>query len=360
MLAVATGTETKPVQDRPEVIDRYEAVGVRIMWPNRAVCHILRLLMETKQRASAFAAGSALVLSLSKFFVGMLSGSMAVVASGLDSLLDVFMSAMNFVAIRKADQPADHGHPYGHGKAESIAASVQALVIISTGIFIVYEAARKFLLKTAIHYSALDLGVMCLSLIFSLVISMVLGRVGRKAESNALLADALHYTSDLYSNSAAILAIILAYYTRMSFFDTLFAVLTGLIIIFSATKILKNGISGLMDTSIPLALEIEIASIIENMPFPCAGYHKLRTRSSGNRRYIDFHLLTCRKLSIDEAHGLAETIKGRIVERIPRTDATIHIEPCPYDCDLSEERCVVIKIWEKRTNNPSAHPSSAD
>jgi ferrous-iron efflux pump FieF len=307
--------------------------------------------MQSKQKASAFAAGSALVLSLGKFFVGMLSGSMTVVASGLDSLLDVFMSSMNFLAIRKADQPADQDHPYGHGKAESIAASLQALVIISTGIFIVYEAARRFLLKTAITYSALDLAVMCLSLTFSLVISIVLKRVGRKTESNALLADALHYTSDLYSNSAAILAIILAYYTRMAFFDTLFAVLTGLIIIVSATKILRDGISGLMDTSIPKAIEDEIESIIDDMPFPVAGHHKLRTRSSGNRKYIDFHLLTCRKLSIDEAHGLARTVEGRIAEQIPRIDTTIHIEPCPYECDLSKEHCVVIEIWEKKSSH---------
>lgn len=305
--------------------------------------------MEAKQKASAFAAASAFALSLSKFFVGMLSGSMAVVASGLDSLLDVFMSAMNFLAIRKADQPADQSHPYGHGKAESIAASVQALVIISTGVFIIYKAAQKFLLKVAIVYSLLDLAVMCLSLVFSLFISIVLKRVGRRTESSALLADALHYTSDLYSNSAAILAIMLTYCTRMEFFDILFAIVTGLIIIFSAVQILKGGISGLMDSSIPRALEDDIEFVIDGMPFPCAGYHKLRTRFSGNRKYIDFHLLTCRKLSIDEAHRLADTIEERIADRVARVDTTIHIEPCAYTCDLSEATCVVIKIREKKS-----------
>lgn len=308
--------------------------------------------MDSKQKASAFAAISAFVLSLSKFFVGMLSGSMAVVASGLDSLLDVFMSAMNFLAIRKADQPADQGHPYGHGKAESIAASLQALVIISTGIFIVYKAVHKFLLKETVLYSILDFGVMWLSLTFSLVISIVLKRVGQRTESHALLADALHYTSDLYSNSTAILAIVLVYYTNMVFFDILFAVMTGLVIIFSAAKILKDGVSGLMDTSIPRVLEDEIESIIEDMPFPCAGYHKLRTRFSGSRKYIDFHLLTCRKLNIDEAHGLAKTVEGRIAERVPRIDTTIHIEPCPHDCDLSVESCTIIKIREGRSSRP--------
>ncbi len=305
--------------------------------------------MDVKQKASAFAAASALLLSLSKFAVGALSGSMTVVASGLDSLLDVFMSAMNFLAIRKAAQPADGGHPYGHGKAESVAGSIQALVIISTGLFVIYRSVQEFVSNEAVLYSGLDLGVMCLSLAFSLVISLVLKRVGRRTESTALMADALHYTSDLYSNSAAILAIVLAYYTRLVFFDALFAVVTGMVIIFSAIKILRAGLSGLMDSSIPRPVEREIESIIDSMPFPCAGYHKLRTRFSGNKKYIDFHLLTCRRLHIDEAHLLAHAIESRIAERLRTVDTTIHLEPCSYTCELTELSCMVVQARKKKT-----------
>jgi ferrous-iron efflux pump FieF len=280
---------------------------------------------------------------------------MAVVSSGLDSLLDVFMSAMNFFAIKKAAAPADKGHPYGHGKAESIAGSLQALVIISTGAFIIYKAVGEFLEKSVIRYSRLDLGVMCLSLAFSFVISTVLRRVGRKTESNALKADALHYTSDLYSNSAAIIAIILTYYTGMAFFDIAFAVITGLIIIFSAVRILKEGISGLMDTSIPGAVEKEIEALIEEMPFPYAGYHKLRTRFSGNKKYIDFHLLACRKLHIDEAHRLAHEIEDRIRSKITTVDTVIHVEPCEHKCEMTEGTCWVIKA--RRQGRAEARPS---
>jgi ferrous-iron efflux pump FieF len=303
--------------------------------------------MDVKQKASGFAVVSALVLSVSKFLVGMTSGSMAVVSSGLDSLLDVFMSAMNFFAIKKAAEPADDTHPYGHGKAESIAASLQALVIISTGVFILYEAARKLVRQKELLYSPVDLGVMCVSLAFSFLISLVLRRVGQKTSSEALLADALHYTSDLYSNSAAILAIVLAFYTKMAFFDTAFAMVTGIIIVLSAIKILKRGISGLMDTSIPAPAEREIAAVIDEMPFPYAGYHKLRTRSSGDKKYVDFHLLICRKLSIDEAHQLADTVEARIAEKVATVDATIHLEPCTYDCQLNETTCLVIRMRKR-------------
>jgi ferrous-iron efflux pump FieF len=307
------------------------------------------MAMDVKQKASAFAILSALVLALSKFSAGLLSGSMAVVSSGLDSLLDVFMSGINFFAIRKAAEPADEGHPYGHGKAESIAGTIQALVIISTGGFIIYKSVVEFLEKAPIHYSGLDLGVMILSLIFSFVISTVLRRVGKKTESAALKADALHYTSDLYSNSAAIAAIVIAYFTKFLFFDTGFAIVTGIIIIVSAVKILREGISGLMDSRIPQCIEEEIQAIIEEMPFPSAGYHKLRTRYAGSRKYIDFHLLACRKLHIDEAHALAHQIENRIREKVSASDTVIHVEPCEHKCDMTEVSCWIIKSRPLKT-----------
>ncbi|MGD0658840.1 MAG: cation diffusion facilitator family transporter [Syntrophorhabdales bacterium] len=300
--------------------------------------------MEVKQKASAFAVCTSLALAVAKFAVGLVSGSMTVVSSGLDSLLDVFMSGMNLFAIRKAAQPADDDHQYGHGKAESIAGTIQAVVIVLTGAFIIYKAVKEFLDGERIAYSYWDLWVMCLSLVFSLVISSVLRRTGRRTESDALKADALHYTSDLYSNSAAIAAIVLAYYSGWTFFDHAFAVITGLIIAFSAVKILKGSVSGLMDRRIPPEIEREIKAIIEDMPFPYAGYHKLRTRFSGNKKYVDFHLLTCRKLRIDEAHELADEIEGRIAKKIASLDTVIHVEPCAFPCELTEGSCTVIRM----------------
>ena len=300
--------------------------------------------MDIKQKASLFAVASAFVLAASKFSAGLLSGSMAVVSSGLDSLLDVFMSAMNFWAIRKAAQPPDQSHPYGHGKAENLAAVFQSAVIIFTGSWIIYQAGQKYFLATAIHYSPLDLGVMILSLVFSFFISRVLGRVGRKTDSSALRADALQYTSDLYSNSAAILAILVTYYTGRMAFDLFFAAVVGLIILVSALRILKSGLLGLMDTRIPEPLERQILDILGQVSFPYAGYHKLRTRLSGNKKYLDFHLFICRKLNIHEAHEQTEKMEDTLTQQIPNTDVLIHTEPCPYPCELTDPTCSVKKI----------------
>jgi ferrous-iron efflux pump FieF len=253
----------------------------------------------------------------------------------------VFMSGMNFFAIRKAAQPADDSHPYGHGKAEDLAAVAQSAVIVFSGSFIIYKAIEAYLNSMVITYAPYDFLVMIVSLVFSFAVVFLLKRVGKQTDSNALLADALHYTSDIFSNSGAILAIALSYFTGKTYFDLIFAVITGCIIIFSAIKIAKNGISGIMDSSISDKMTKEITGIIQGMPFPAAGFHKLRTRYAGSNKYIDFHMLFCRKLHIDEAHELANMLENEISKKVQHVDAVIHIEPCDIDCDLTEATCTI-------------------
>lgn len=297
--------------------------------------------MDVKQKASLFAVLTALVLASSKFAVGFMSGSLAIISSGLDSLLDTFMSGMNFFAIRKAAQPADDSHQYGHGKVEDLAAVAQSLVIVFSGSFIIYKAVESYLNSVTITYSSFDFLVMIVSLALSFAVVLLLRRIGKQTDSNALLADALHYTSDLFSNSGAILAIALTFYTGKTFYDLVFAIIIGCIIIFSAIKIAKSGISGIMDSSISDKMTREIENIIQKMPFPAAGFHKLRTRYSGSTKYIDFHMLFCRKLHIDEAHELANNLEKEITKEVKHVDVVIHIEPCNNNCDLTEATCTI-------------------
>jgi len=248
---------------------------------------------------------------------------------------------MNFFAIREAAKPADYRHQYGHGKAENLAAMVQSLVIIFTGGAILYKAVDKFLHKEAIHYSGLDLGVMILSVIFSMMISTVLRKVGEKTGSSVLKADALHYSSDLYSNSAAIVAIILTFYTGITLFDLFFSAVVAAILIASAFRIFQDGFGGLMDASMPGNLEERLHEIVSAMPYPYVGYHKVRSRVAGSRKYVDFHLLICRDEKIDEAHKMADKLEAILAEEIKNLDTVIHIEPCANPCQLSEETCLV-------------------
>lgn len=297
--------------------------------------------MDIKQKVALFAAASALVLAAGKVTIGLFSGSMTVVSSGLDSLLDVFVSAMNFYAIGKASEPADDEHRYGHGKAEDLAGALQSVVIVLSGLFIIGKALQTFLQKGTISYSFFDFFAMCLSLVFSLVISTILLRTGKRTGSAALKADALHYRSDLYTNSGAIAAIALARYTGITLFDLVFAVVAGIIIIVSAANIFRESLSGIMDSRLSDEIERQIRDIINGMSFPMAGFHKLRTRHAGNNKYIDFHLLACRKLHIDEAHALAHKIEDQIKTTIPLSDVIVHVEPCKERCDLTEITCVL-------------------
>jgi cation diffusion facilitator family transporter len=310
--------------------------------------------MNIKQKAPLVAVACALVLAAGKFSAGLASGSMALASSGLDSLLDVFMSAMNFFAIQRAAKPADDDHRYGHGKVEDLAALLQSSVIVFSGGIIIYTSVQGFIHNKPISYSALDISVMIASLCFSFFISRYLKAAGDKTDSNALRADALHYRSDLYSNSGAIVAIILTVYTGRTFYDLLFAVITGCIIIYSALQIAKKGLQGLTDSSIPHPLEKQIEDILGQMAYPYVGYHKLRTRYSGSKKYVDFHLLTCRKLHVDEAHELADRVEKKIVQELVTVDIVVHLEPCVYTCELTEATCAVLKTGARaQRNNPA-------
>jgi ferrous-iron efflux pump FieF len=300
--------------------------------------------MDIQQRASLFAIAASATLAAAKFLTGSLSGSMTVLSSGLDSLLDTFMSAMNFFAIKKAAEPADRRHQFGHGKIEDLAATVQSIVIAATGAVIIFKSVTAFMERQLVRYMAMDVIVMIVALCFSLVISLVLKRIGERTDSMVLKADALHYTSDLYSNSGALLAMLLTYVTGQGLYDFIFAVVVGLIIIGSAFKIVRSCFSALLDGSVPEEVEREIKTLINGMPYPYAGFHKLRTRLAGSRRYVDFHLLICRKLAIDEAHDFSSTIEKQIREKVPRTDVIVHVEPCRDTCDLTEATCTILKM----------------
>ncbi|HOJ43083.1 MAG TPA: cation diffusion facilitator family transporter, partial [Syntrophorhabdaceae bacterium] len=169
--------------------------------------------MDTRYKATIFATIMAGCLSLSKFAIGVSSGSMAVMSSGLDSLLDTFISGMNFYAIKKASMPPDNTHQYGHEKIENFSALVESLIIIGGGVVILYNAVYRFVAHVPIRYTIFDLPIMLFSLVFSFIIAHVLKKTGKKTGSIAVNADAAHYTSDIYTNSGAILAIILTYLT---------------------------------------------------------------------------------------------------------------------------------------------------
>lgn len=311
--------------------------------------------MEKKEKASIFAIFSVLILAILKFIIGFYSNSIAVLSSALDNFQDILISSLNFFAIRKASMPPDKNHSYGHGKVEDISAFFESLIISATGIYIVYKAFLRFFSQDNIKSPELAIFIMLLSLLWSLIISYYLKKTGEKTGSPALKADSLHYKSDVYSNGGAIIGIILSYYFNLKFFDPLIGIIIGIIVLYSSFPVFKEGLLALTDSQVDYETRKIIDNIINDLPYPYAGYHKLRTRSSGGKKYIDFHLLVCRKANLEYAHNLSEIVEKEIENNLKNTDVTTHLEPCPFLCKLTADTCRAIKMgivkWKTLKNS---------
>lgn len=294
---------------------------------------------QRKLRAARLSIATASGLALLKLTAGIATGSLAVLASAVDSLLDILMSGVNFLAIRQAEQPADQSHPFGHGKFETLATLFQALVIAGSGCWIILESIQRLLAGSLPKQLGSGILVLLLSAGASLWISRYLRRVGRQTESSALEADALHFSMDVYTNGALVLGLILIAWLQTPWLDPVLSLLVACYILIEAVRLVRHGLRDILDEGLPEAVRLEITSLIEAHHQYLVDYHHLRTRRAGSQKIIDFHLTVCKHLSVEEAHDIADHLERRIEEHIAGADVTIHIEPCPRDDCPGEERC---------------------
>lgn len=294
---------------------------------------------QRKLRAARLSIATASGLALLKLTAGIATGSLAVLASAVDSLLDILMSGVNFLAIRQAEQPADQSHPFGHGKFETLATLFQALVIAGSGCWIILESIQRLLAGSLPKQLGSGILVLLLSAGASLWISRYLRRVGRQTESSALEADALHFSMDVYTNGALVLGLILIAWLQTPWLDPVLSLLVACYILIEAVRLVRHGLRDILDEGLPEAVRLEITSLIEAHHQYLVDYHHLRTRRAGSQKIIDFHLTVCKHLSVEEAHDIADHLERRIEEHISGADVTIHIEPCPRDDCPGEERC---------------------
>lgn len=286
-----------------------------------------------KLAAARLSVLTAVALAVSKLLTGLLTGSLAVLTSAIDSLLDILMSGINMMAIRHAEQPADEGHPYGHGKFETLATVFQALVIALSGVWIIYEAIQRMIEASPVRQTGIGIAVMCVSLIASILISRHLRRVAKATDSSALAADALHFSMDVYTNLALLTGLILMSRLDLPWLDPVMSILVAIYILFQAIGLLRQGLRDMLDEQLPESVRKEIEGLINDHKHDLFGYHHLRTRRAGSQKLIDFHLTVCKHLSVEEAHSITDYIEKKIGEQITGTDVTIHVEPCRrHDC----------------------------
>jgi cation diffusion facilitator family transporter len=293
----------------------------------------------SKARAEKLAIGGAAILAAAKLGAGLATNSIGLISSAADSVIDVLISSLNLFSIRIADSPADEGHPYGHGKVENLAGLVQAAVIAGLGAWVIFEAVRRLIRGVRPEHTEWGVAVMALSMVVSWLITRHLRRVAARTDSVVLMADSLHYATDVWTNGGVLASLVLLWLTGVAVFDHLIAVAVGAVILRSAYRIVARSVADLMDAAIPGAEQREIERVIHCHKFVVSS-HDLRTRRAGSQRQIDFSVVLCRHLPLGDAHDLVDHIEKEIERTISNSHVVVHAEPCLPDCKLPD-RCVL-------------------
>jgi cation diffusion facilitator family transporter len=286
-----------------------------------------------KIRAARFSIGTAASLAILKLSTGLATGSLAVISSAIDSLLDILMSGVNYLGIRQAEQPADTSHPFGHGKFETMATLIQSLLIALSGGWIIFESVRRLLRGAVLARLGEGMAVLLLSAAVSWVLARFLRRVARETDSSALQADSLHFAMDVYTNLALVVGLGAITFFDLPWLDPVLSLLVALYILYEAIQLVRHSLRDVLDEQLPETIRKEVEQLIRAHHEHLLDFHNLRTRRAGSQKIMDFHLTVCKHLSVEEAHSIADHLEKRIQQEIPGADVTIHIEPCQRpDC----------------------------
>jgi len=280
-----------------------------------------------KGRVILWSIATAGFLTILKLGVGFMAQSMAIAASAIDSLMDVLVSTVNFISLREAEKPADEDHAYGHGKIESLAGLFQSLVISLSGLYLIYESARRWIEGKPLANIDIGIVVMIISMALTFFLVKKLKSVADHTGSMIVGTESLHFTIDFLTNGGVIAALLLAKFTGQTFWDFAIAILIALFILKESFGIMRNAIDELIDRALPEEIQREIGAIILSHDSKILGFHNLRTRKIGETKVIEFHMELEKNLAFEEAHNLTEAVIAKIHDRFPGSDVNVHFDP---------------------------------
>ena len=272
------------------------------------------------------ASNSALILL--KVVAGALTGSVAVLTEAIHSSIDLVASIVAYLSISKADEPADESHRYGHEKLENLSAALEGVLILVGSVVIAFAAFRRLLGHGETHNVGIGIAVIGASVIVDLVVSHLIGRTARATESPALEGDAAHLRTDAISSASVLVALVLVGATGKQWIDPVVALGVACALLVAGARLLARSGQVLADQALPPEEVRAIGAAIE--PFAqrgVVGYHELRTRRAGTKRYVDVHVQFRSGTSLEQAHGTAHELKDAIAARLGDADVLIHIEP---------------------------------
>jgi cation diffusion facilitator family transporter len=281
-----------------------------------------------KRRAAAASIASNVALIVLKLVAGVVTGSVAIVTEAVHSGVDLIASIVAYFSVRKAGEPADESHRYGHEKIENLAAAIEGMLILVGSGIIVFESLRRLIRGGTVDHLGFGIAVVGFSAVANLLVSTLIARTARATASPALEGDAAHLRTDAYTSLAVLAGLALVQLTGATWLDPVVALVVAGAIVTAGVRLLLGSSRVLVDEALPeperAAIHAEVVAFGDR---GVVGYHQLRTRRAGARRYIDLHLQFEAGTSLEQAHEIAHAIQDAIAARLHGADVLIHLEP---------------------------------
>jgi ferrous-iron efflux pump FieF len=281
---------------------------------------------QLMRRATLAAFLVGLALTVAKLAAFLLTGSMAMLSSLIDSLLDVCASLVNFLAVRHSLQPADREHRFGHGKAESLAGLGQSVFIGGSAVFLFIEAGQRLFEPQKVTNAGIGVAVALASMAVCVVLVRFQASVVRRTGSVAVTADALHYRGDLLLNGGVVLALVAGPWLGWDWLDPALALLIGGFVLYGAWRIVLDSLNILMDRELSDADRARIRALCQSQP-EVIGVHELRTRSAGQNIFVQLHLELDGAMRLRDANAIAHSVEEKIQAEFPSAEVLIHQDP---------------------------------
>jgi cation diffusion facilitator family transporter len=283
---------------------------------------------SVKTRAAALSIASNAMLIALKLAAGAITGSVAILTEAMHSSIDLIASFVAYFSVREADKPADAQHPYGHEKIENLAAAIEAMLILVGSGVIIFAAVRSLANGPEVHSLGVGIGVIACSIAANVVVSAKIARRARDTESPALEGDAAHLRTDAATSAAVLLGLVVVQVTGATWLDPVIALLVATAIVYAGVRLLARASRVLVDEALPPEeLDAVRDAIAEFGPRGVCGYHKLRARRAGSRRYVDLHVQFASGTTLEDAHATAHALQDAIRARLRGADVLIHLEP---------------------------------
>lgn len=279
-----------------------------------------------------------------------MSHSVGVLSEAIHSALDLISAAVSYFSIREAGKPADENHPFGHGKIETLSSLFESLLLIFAAALIFYEGVDHLLHPQEVLYPVLGVGVMAVSIAVSYYVYLHNSAVADKTESSALQVNALHFLSDVISSVGVLVALVLLKLTGLLWIDSLIAFSVAIYILYVSLRQVQGAVLELTDTQLPETEIQQIWSLLRGVRAPSLEVHDLRTRKSGATRHIDFHLVVCGQMTVEDSHAVCDQMEAKLSQAFLETSVNIHVEPCEKEKSQCHTTC---PIFLKRLSQPS-------